>query len=139
MPDKKPYPYETATAEQKKIGSFWWCIHHDTRLENLSEPVAARVAFILSNKERDEHETRLRNIVPVLHPENLPPEVPQAWQAFVTVWQAYKEAPTGVKYHEAWDTHDRAKKVVQTHDQALAKQHNAEYPNNTWEDGSIFG
>ena len=76
-----PYPYELATPEQRKVGSPWWCVHHEVRLEHLTEPVENRVAYIRSGKAAHEVETRLRAMRPVVGP--LPPALQKAsadWQ-----------------------------------------------------------
>ena len=40
----------------------------------LTEPIEDRIAYIKSSKPKDEIETRLRWMTPVLHPERLPVE-----------------------------------------------------------------
>ena len=59
------YPYESATPEQRAIGSFWWCIHHGIKLEPLAEPIEIRVRYIREGKAAHEVETRLRAMRPV--------------------------------------------------------------------------
>lgn len=66
------YPYETATDEQRKVGAWWWCVHHDVHCEPLTEPVETRVAYIRKNKPPEEVEIRLSELRPVLHPERIP-------------------------------------------------------------------
>ena len=61
----KPYPYELATKAQRRIGYPWWCIHHEERLEPLTEPVENRVRCILTDKPEQEQETRLRALRPM--------------------------------------------------------------------------
>ena len=60
-----PYPYELATPEQKQPGSPWWCIHHEVKLEPLSEPIENRARYIREAKAEHEIETRLRAMRPV--------------------------------------------------------------------------
>jgi hypothetical protein len=78
-----PYPYELATPEQRAIGSLWWCIHHQIKLEPLTEPVENRVKAIRETKAAHEQETRLRAMRPVIGP--IPEPVQQASAAY---WQA---------------------------------------------------
>ena len=73
------YPYETATPEQRRIGAWWWLIHHGVRLERLTEPVEDRVAYIRTNKSPHEIEPRLCGMRPVVGP--LPAAVVEATAA----------------------------------------------------------
>lgn len=59
-----PYHYESATQEQRALGSLWWCIHHNRKLEALTEPVENRVRAIRETKAPHEQETRLRALRP---------------------------------------------------------------------------
>jgi hypothetical protein len=45
---------------------FWWHIHHEVLVEQLSEPVRARINYIKSDKPKDEVELRLKLLKPVL-------------------------------------------------------------------------
>ena len=63
-----PYPYELATEHQRAIGSLWWCIHHDRKLEPLTEPVETRVNVIRETKSLHEWGTRLRALRPLTSP-----------------------------------------------------------------------
>ena len=85
-----PYPYETATPEQRALGSLWWCIHHDRKLEPLTEPIERRVESIRLTKASHERETRLRALRP-------------ASVALAPAWKAYDEALASASkaYHEA--------------------------------------
>jgi hypothetical protein len=144
----EPYPYETATEEQKRIGSWWWCVHHEIHLEPLTEPAENRVQYILEHKPENERETRLREFRPVLHPERIPAPVLKAWAKYVKAW---------AKYVKAWAEHDKARaeyvnaraeydkawakyvKAPAEHEPVLMALHREEYPDTKWNGKSIFG
>ena len=47
--------------------STWgWCVHHEKEVEELTEPIENRIAYILANKSMDEIVIRLDNLRPVL-------------------------------------------------------------------------
>jgi hypothetical protein len=137
----EPYPYETATEEQKRIGSWWWCVHHETHLEPLTEPAENRVQYILEHKPENEREKRLREFRPVLHPERIPAPVLKAWAKYVKAW---------AEYDKAWAKHDKARaeyvnaraeydKAWAKHEPVLMALHREEYPDTKWNGKSIFG
>ena len=83
-----PRPYELATPEQKQPGSPWWCVHHQVRLEPLTEPIENRVRYIRENKFEHEVETRLRAMRPVTGALPEPVQrVNAEWQRVVAEWQ----------------------------------------------------
>ena len=45
---------------------FWWHVHHEVLVEHLTEPVRARINYIKVEKPKEEVETRLRLLKPVL-------------------------------------------------------------------------
>ena len=45
---------------------IWWHVHHEVLWELLTEPIANRINYIKENKPKDEVETRLRLLKPVL-------------------------------------------------------------------------
>lgn len=45
---------------------YWWHIHHEKLVEYLTEPIRARINYIQANKPKEEIETRLRLLKPVL-------------------------------------------------------------------------
>ena len=53
-----------AWAEQPKA-THGWCIHHEVEFEELTEPVANRIRFIISSKSRSEQVSRLDNMRPL--------------------------------------------------------------------------
>jgi len=89
-----PYPYESATPEQKAIGSPWWCIHHAVKLELLTEPIEERATYILHAKAEHERETRLRAMRPVIGA--LPPALAKAYED----WR--KAGADWLKANEDW-------------------------------------
>ena len=44
----------------------WWHVHHEVLYEVLTEPIRKRINYIKNNKPKDEIETRLRLLKPVL-------------------------------------------------------------------------
>jgi len=136
----KKYPYETATEEQRKIGSLWWNVHHEIHLEPLTEPIENRVRYIKEHKPKHEIETRLKNLAPVLHPERLPETLIKARDAYNKARIAYNEAKA---YHnEVWDACVKAwaalKKARIAYEPELTALHCEEYPDTTWNGKSIF-
>jgi hypothetical protein len=91
-----------------------WCIHHGQEREPLSEPIANRIAYILSRKPKSEQVTRLDNMRPMS----------AASAAIVaTASKAYGEAEA-----TAWKAYGEAK----------AAAHRADVPTHTWNGKSIF-
>ena len=102
-----------------------WCIHHGQEWEALSEPIANRIAYILSEKPKSEQVIRLDNMRPMS----------AASAAIVaTASKAYNEAmATASKaYDEATATAWKAYR------EAIATAHRADVPNHTWNGKSIF-
>jgi hypothetical protein len=116
----EPYPYETATEEQKRVGAWWWCVHHEIHLEPLAKPAENRVQYILEHKPENERDTRLREFRPVLHPERIPAPVLKARAKCVKAWAEYVKA--------------RAE-----YEPVLMALHREEYPDTKWNGKSIFG
>lgn len=56
--------------EAKNLNSdytdFWWHVHHQELVEQLTEPVRARINYIKKGKPKDEIELRLKLLKPVL-------------------------------------------------------------------------
>ena len=163
------YPYETATEEQKQIGAWWWCVHHEIHVERLTEPPENRVKFIRENKPPEEIERRLAEFAPVLHPERLPqrlmeasaeygwarteydqtlPEYNRAWAEYDRARAEYVRAQA--EYNRAWAECARARaefnRALAEYDRARAEYepelmalHREEYPGTRWNGRSIFG
>ena len=91
-----------------------WCIHHGQESEGLSEPIANRIAYILSGKPKSEQVTRLDNMRPI-----------SAASAAIV-------APASKAYNEAVAPARKA------YDEAVALAHRADVPTHTWNGKSIF-
>ena len=82
-----------------------WCIHHGQEWEELCEPIANRIAYILSEKPKSEQVTRLDNMRPMSAASAA--IVAPAWKAYdeamATAWKAYNEARA-----TAWKAYDEA-------------------------------
>ena len=101
------YRYESATPEQRALGSLWWCIHHDRKLEPLTEPIESRVACIRTQKAEHERETRLRALRPCLGP--LPTSLAKAYAARAKAYAAWDKADAArTEAYAAWDKADAA-------------------------------
>ena len=102
-----------------------WCIHHGQEWEALSEPIANRIAYILSEKPKSEQVIRLDNMRPMSAASAA--IVAPAWKAYdeatATAWKAYGEAMAPAS---------------KAYDEAIALAHRADVPNHTWNGKSIF-
>ena len=80
-----------------------WCVHHDTEMEALSEPIVNRIRYIVENKDEDERVVRLDNLRPVLSIKAV-----AAWKAYekaiATAQKAYEEVIDPV-----WEAYDEAR------------------------------
>ena len=101
-----------------------WCLHHELRLEPLTEPYEARIAYILKYKPKNEQATRLNNFRPVL--SKLPAKIIKSGEAY------YK---TLVACDKARKAHREAILANTTKLQAL---HIKDVPLHTWNGESIF-
>ena len=144
-----------------------WCLHHELRLEPLTEPYEARIAYILKHKPKDEQATRLNNFRPVV--SKLPAEIikahgayAEAWEAcdkareaFDKAWEAYREAydKAGEAYREAYDKATEAyhkageayveavgvyREAILANTTKLQALHTKDVPQHTWNGNSIF-
>ena len=66
---------------------FYWHIHHDVLLEVANEPIENRIAYIKSEKPKDEIETRLRLLKPVKG--ELPKKLIDARKAYVRALKVF--------------------------------------------------
>ncbi len=57
---------------------FWWHVHHETLVEQLYEPLRARINYIKKDKPKDEIEVRLKLLKPVL---GKIPTTQRGWEA----------------------------------------------------------
>ena len=99
-----PYPYQLATEKQKALGSPWWCIHHNVRLELLREPIENRVKAIRQTKAPHERETRLRALRPLIG--RLPAALDNADAKREKAYDEWKKAYA--KREKAYDEKDNA-------------------------------
>ena len=124
-----------------------WCIHHGQEWEALSEPIANRIAYILSEKPKSEQVIRLDNMRPMSAASAA--IVATAWKAYgeasATARKAYDEATATARkaYDEAIATaskaYDEAKAPAwKAYDEAKATAHRADVPTHTWNGESIF-
>jgi hypothetical protein len=60
-----------------------WCVHHEREWEELTQPIANRINYILSSKSRDEQVCRL---------DNMRPLSASSLAVITPAWKAYKEA-----------------------------------------------
>ena len=58
---------------------YYWHVHHEVLFEALTQPIQNRIDYIRSSKPKDEIETRLRCMTPVLHPGELPAKWREAY------------------------------------------------------------
>ena len=101
-----------------------WCLHHGVRLEPLTEPYQARIAYILKYKPKHEQVTRLNNFRPVL--SKLPAKIIKLGEAHDKAGEAYDKAREACIEAILADT---------TKLQAL---HTKDVPHHTWNGDSIF-
>jgi len=104
--------------------TFAFNFHHGVHAESLPEPWEMRVAFTLSDKPENERAVRLRNFRPVIG--LLPKKVNKAWADYTKAW---------ADYVKAWADCDKAGADCEPE---LVIQHNAEWPDNTWNGKDIF-
>ncbi len=136
-----------------------WCIHHGQEWEELCEPIAKRIAYILSGKPKSEQVTRLDNMRPMsaasvaivatarkAYDEAI---APAAWRAYdeaiAPAAKAFGEAtaPAAKAFDEAEAAAEKAyTKATATaskaYGEATATAHRADVPTHTWNGKSIF-
>ena len=85
---------------------YYWHVHHEVLCEALTKPIQNRIDYIRFSKPKDEIETRLRCMTPVLHPE----ELPVKWrEAYAKRSEAYaKRSEAYAKWSEAYAKCDEA-------------------------------
>ena len=124
-----------------------WCIHHGQEWEALSEPIANRIAYILSEKPKSEQVTRLDNMRPMSAASAaIVATASKAYdEATATAWKAYDDAtaPASKAYKEATATAAKAYKEAtatasKAYKEAMASAHRADVPTHTWNGKSIF-
>ena len=142
------------------IGTWFWCIHHSEMVENLTEPLANRIRYILTEKPEPERKIRLAALRPVKSQQ----AIADAWAArdkvIAPAWAArdkviadaraaYDKAfadPTRAAYDkaiaDAWAAYDKVIDPARAaYDKAIADAWAAEYPDHpAWwnEKGLVF-
>lgn len=91
-----------------------WCVHHEVEFEQLYEPIANRIRYIVQNKSRDEKVCRLDNLRPVsaVSLSVIPP-----------AWKLYEETTAP---------------ALKLYEETKAQAHGADVPNHSWNGKSIF-
>ena len=135
-----------------------WCIHHDQEWEELCEPIAKRIAYILSEKPKSEQVTRLDNMRPmsaasvaIVAPASKAYDEAKATaekaydEAIAPAAKAYNEAKAAARkaYNEAIATARKAydeaiAPAEKAYNKAMAPAHRADVPTHTWNGKSIF-
>jgi tetratricopeptide (TPR) repeat protein len=82
------------------LGTWFWAIHHQIIAEPLTEPLANRIKYILTQKDQSERAVRLKALRPVMKPDG--------WQAeYAKVRAEYDKA--GAEYDKAWAEYNKAR------------------------------
>jgi hypothetical protein len=82
-------------------GEWYWHVHHDQLVEQLTEPLQNRLEYIKANKPEDEIETRLRLLKPALG-------VAPAWEQYKKVKASALEQYKKVEA-SAWEQYKKVK------------------------------
>ena len=113
-----------------------WCIHHGQEWEALSEPIANRIAYILSNKPKSEQVSRLDNMRP-LSAASLAlvlPALKLYEETRAQAWKLYGETLV-----QAWKLYEETKaQALKLYEKTKAPAHRQDVPNHTWNGKSIF-
>ena len=113
-----------------------WCVHHEIEWEELTEPIANRIQYIIASKSRGEQVCRLDNMRPVSAASlAVIASAKKAYdEAVASAKKAYYEAVASAKkaYDEAVASAEKA------YDEAVAPAHRADVPSHTWNGKSIF-
>jgi FAD/FMN-containing dehydrogenase len=125
---------------------FVWHLHHEVLCEPLTEPIANRIAYIVSHKPQAEVETRLRLISPVVRGkvpaayvkaraalDKVRAAYDKAWAARDKAWAALDKA--GAALDKARAAYVKARAAAQP---ALEALHRTEHPDCPWDGRSIF-
>src|SRR5208283_4647534 len=97
---------------------YGWCVHHDTELEVLTEPIENRILFIVKEKPKNQLIVRLDNLRPVLSTKAI--KAQKAYdKATAPAWKAYEEVLASARktYEEAkataWKVYEEATATAQ--------------------------
>ena len=143
-----------------------WCCHHEVLVEELTDPFEARISYILSDKPEEERAVRFRNFRPVKNEATIArpykdyktaTEKTRADYIAATIARPYKDFSAAIATAQAWKDYRAAvsktweayyaatAKAVEVYDAAiklvekpLVDLLNQEWPDHTWNEGSIF-
>jgi hypothetical protein len=99
------------------LGTYFWAVHHQTIFEPLTEPLANRIEYILTDKAANERAVRLAALRPVKDAKACDKACATYDKARATYAKARAKA-----YDKAYD------KACATHDKALLALWAQEYP-----------
>ena len=113
---------------------WYWHVHHDRIVEQLTAPVQERIDYIKKNKPKDEIETRLRLLKPVKDQNAVVAARKAYHEAVAAARKAYDEAmaPARKAYDEAVAPARKA------YDEAVKSAHAKECPECPWNGRTIL-
>ncbi len=126
---------ECREAWAKNPSTWGWCLHHGQDVEELTEPIENRIAYILAHKAKNEIVIRLDNLRPVLSVEAVALARKTYGEAIAPAWNAYDETITA-----AWKAYGKATASARkAYVEAVASAHQNDVSNHTWNGADIFG
>ena len=92
------------------IGTPFWCVHHSEICEPLTEPLANRIRYILTQKPEAERRVRLKALRPVMNRAEYKKALAEYKKARAEAWAEYDKAlipQWDAEYpdHPKWDKH----------------------------------
>ena len=138
-----------------------WCCHHAILLERLTKPAENRIAYILSDKSKEEQAIRLHNFRPAR--VKLPEAIEKACAEFDKACAEFDKAraewnkacaefdnkaraewnKARAEWNKACAEFDKARaewdKAIGFHKSELSALHSQDWPDNTWNGENIFG
>ena len=95
------------------LGTWFWAIHHQIIAEPLTEPLADRIKYILTQKDQSERAVRLKALRPVMNPDGLQAGCAKACAEYVKARAEYGKAcaeydKARAEYGKAWAEYDKA-------------------------------
>ena len=117
---------ECREAWKQNPSDYGWCIHHDSEVEKLTEPIEKRISYIINNKVTEQIIPRLDNLRPVISPVAI--KAKKAYEeAIAPAKKAYDEAIASAKktYDEAiapaWKAYEEAAApALKAYDEVIA-------------------
>ena len=88
------------------LGTWFWAIHHQIIAEPLTEPLADRIKYILTQKDQSERAVRLKALRPVMKPDGQAEDA-KAWAEYAKARAECAKAraecdKAGAEYDKAW-------------------------------------